>query len=267
MKKFLTLILMFATALTALSGCASDMDQTYSIPSYDTETRIPTSSSSIGNSDFESDTNIETEGIFSVKEKKYSFQGNDLIVLDITNETKINYSVSITGIYYDASGTVLKKETKKFEQFASGYQNCFVFRPEFMFHNFKYELSFEEYSGELYTPKVSVQFCGTTETKDIIYSEALTGDFTRYPSLSAKFTYENKCDIALDAQFTFLLYNSKDEIVDWYDYTLQIMPHTSFGEDYKSRTLFQTKSDTLSLPENLQGELRALVLVNRVNPS
>ena len=132
MKRFLTVILILATALTALSGCVEKEDELniYSEASYDNVSKfVPSEESAEDTSDesaeFTEDTSTENaeptentseesvadnaplSGEFVVKDKKYSFEGNDLVLVSVENQTNKNYSVTITGSYLDKDGNVL----------------------------------------------------------------------------------------------------------------------------------------------------------------
>ena len=69
----------------------------------------------------------QTTGEFSVKAKKYAFEGNDLLILDIHNQTNKNCNIDITVNYKDESGNVVKTEKQNFTGFAADYQNYFLF--------------------------------------------------------------------------------------------------------------------------------------------
>ena len=49
---------------------------------------------------------------FLAKQKKYNYGENNIVMLNVTNQNKDNYSVKVEGYYLDANGAVLKTETK-----------------------------------------------------------------------------------------------------------------------------------------------------------
>ncbi len=85
---------------------------------------------------------------FVVKQKKYDHGSNNLIVLNVTNNTSENYVVTITGYYLDANGNVLKTETQTVNGYVANYEKYFSFIPEIAFDKFVFTLTAEKYSGE-----------------------------------------------------------------------------------------------------------------------
>ena len=90
---------------------------------------------------------IQSQQNFLVSQKKVSYQGNDVMILHVKNQTDNNYSISIIAKYKDSTETVIKSETKSFEGFAAGYENFFVFQPNINFDTFSFELKTEEFIG------------------------------------------------------------------------------------------------------------------------
>lgn len=94
---------------------------------------------------------VETnKGGMLVKQKVYDYHGNNVAILDITNQTEKTYVLTIKGNYKDASGNVIKTETRVFDGYPAGYQNYFVFNPGIPFDSFSFELSGKEFSGVAY---------------------------------------------------------------------------------------------------------------------
>ena len=147
MKKFLALFLIVATALTALAGCSGEGESSdlniYSEASYDNESKFVPDEESKESTTSESvvsgEENVPLSGEFVVKDKKYTFEGNDLVIVSVENKTNKNYSVTVTGTYLDKGGNVLKTETQTFDQYSAGYNGFFMFKPDLQFDKFTYE--------------------------------------------------------------------------------------------------------------------------------
>ena len=87
---------------------------------------------------------------FLAKQKKYNYDENNIVMLNVTNQNTDNYSVKVEGYYLDANGAVLKTETKFVEGYAAGYVKDFLFNPGIVFDSFKFTLTAEKFSGECY---------------------------------------------------------------------------------------------------------------------
>ena len=121
-------------------GCSANEPLEFSfesidpIESYDSESiYLPKENST--ESDVSNESNNQAEGLM-IKSKKYTFEGNDIIILNVTNQTKANYIVTVRGTYLDKAGKVIKSEEQSFDQFSAGYQNNFLFNPGIAFHDF-----------------------------------------------------------------------------------------------------------------------------------
>lgn len=245
------------------TGCDATSNSTeYTINSYDEESRIEITVSDHSNPTELSDT--PSNAAFLVKEKKLSFEGKDLVLLDITNESNTCYSITISGSFYDQNGTELCSEKKVFDQFSAGFQNCFLFEPKINFSDFKYTIEASPYSGAEYAKGISFHFVGIEEGRGMIMSQVQQDDLTKYPTLFAKFTYRSDCDVSVMAAATLILYNANDEIVAIKNYTPLVTPEMEFGDDEKVWQLYQTTDDELIWPEQYKGEIKALICIRNV---
>ena len=109
-------------------------------------------------------------GSWVVKQKKYYYNSDpyiiwykgmddtyngpapdsNVVILNVENKSNEAYTITIKGNYLDASGNVIKTETKTFEGFAANWSNYFVFAPSIKFDKFTFEFSAKKYSGETY---------------------------------------------------------------------------------------------------------------------
>ena len=76
-----------------------------------------------------------------VKQRKYNYKEDNVMILDISNRTSGTYDIIIKAHYLDENGKVIRNTTRVFEGFPSGYQNYFVFNPGISFAGFNFELS------------------------------------------------------------------------------------------------------------------------------
>ena len=84
------------------------------------------------------DKTTEVDGTFSVSEKKYTFKGNNVMLLNVENTSDTAYSIEITASYKNAGGNNIKSEMISFEGFAPNWSNYFVLNPQISFDIFEF---------------------------------------------------------------------------------------------------------------------------------
>jgi len=245
MKKISTLMPLLLYVFFALTGC-SDHDK-YEIESYDEESRIIVENS---------ETTLSGELI--VKEKKFSFEGNDIMLLDVTNETNEACSITVNASFFDKSGAVLTTEAQTFDQFYPGYQNYFIFEPKIPFADFKYTISTEPYTGACYSKNFEMtlyEICEDerwpvdNEMKEL--QHAILGTVKTKNTGQENVYYECR----------WLLLSSEGEIVRI------ITSHSSVNagiEDYFSVPLYCAPHEEFVYPEELKGEVQFLVALKSI---
>lgn len=258
MKKTLLYLLTLVCCIAMLDSCSEESSE-YTISEFDNESKIVLGENP---GDTESGTKTQVTGELTVKEKKYTFEGTDLMLLEITNETDKNCSVTVNGSYLDKDGNVLKTETQTFDQFAVGYQNFFLFRPEFQFEKFTYTVEAEATDTIMHASKMQASLADIYEQKVPNLELATQGDDRLYPTIIAYFEYLKNTDEVLDVRSTWVLFNEKDEII-------AIVPIGTYLRDElegQQYPLYTTTEDTLVWPEDFKGNVRAIhVLTSLVN--
>jgi len=216
---------------------------------------------------------------FSIKGKRYYYKGNavmdefdpgvfpagEVLILNVTNETDTNYSTTLTVTYSDESGNIIKTEKQAFKEFAAGFQKYFLFKPIKSYTSYTCELSLTEYTGEINIDKISYEFEPLEEDFDMIYNFILQDDFTKYPSILARFRvnllphpelfiselgiiFDNKGEIYLIRQYGYNMYNAATELT----------------ENYFTLPVYQTTEKELVWPEELTGEVNGIVIYDIV---
>lgn len=257
MKKVLLYLLASVCCIVLLGACSEGSNE-YTISAFDNESKIVLGEDSGGT---ESGSETQVTGEFTVKEKKYSFEGTDLILLELTNETGQNCSVTVNGSYLDKDGNVLKTETQTFDQFAVGYQNFFLFQPEIQFEKFTYTVEAEATDAIMYASQIQASLADIYEMKVPNLDLAVQGDHKLYPTIIAYFEYLKNTDEVLDVCSKWVLFNEKDEII-------AIVPIGTYLRDElngQQYPLYTTTEDTLVWPEDYKGKVRAIhVLISLV---
>lgn len=269
MKKVFSIIslLMLVAVLMSCSNDTKDTD--YVISDYDNESLIEidfvvSDSSKTNESGYIYIPESETiAGKFIVKDKKYTFENNNFVIIDVTSQTEENCSVSINMEYLDETGKLLKNETKTFDQFYNGYQNYFLFNPDIAFDKYSYTVSASLYDGECYSSLLTVDLNDVYEDQMFIMELLEQGDYNKYPSIVAQTKIHYSGEETVYFRSKCILVNEKDEITTIIDVHGAPPLHQ---EDYRTDVLYYQPSGKLVWPENLKGEFKAIYAIESIIP-
>ncbi|MBQ3003292.1 MAG: hypothetical protein IJD82_06140 [Clostridia bacterium] len=232
-------------ALLLFSGCAKYEEHT--IVSFDDQSRITVENSETALS-----------GELIVKEKKFSFEGNDIMLLDVTNETSKTYSVTINASFLDKNGTVLTTETQTFEQFYSGYQNYFIFEPQLTFDDFAYTVSTEVYEGVCYSKSFEMNLYELCEDERWPVDNQMKD--LQHAILATVMT-KNTGNQNIYYECRWLLLNVQGEVIR----ILTSHSDVNAGaEDYFSVPLYCAPEDEFVYPQELKGEIQFIVSLKSI---
>lgn len=92
---------------------------------------------------------------FVVKEKKYDYNGANVSILNVENKSQKAYTITITGKFKDASGNVLKTESKTFKGFPAGWSNYFLFQPGVKYSSVSWDMKTVEFTERTYAQGIS----------------------------------------------------------------------------------------------------------------
>ena len=232
-------------------------------------------------SDDESFGNVTSEEEFRptggiiVKQKKYDYNGNHVVIMTVENQTKQDYTITIKGSYFEANGTMIQQENKTFKGFASGYQNYFIFNPGMQFDLFEYTLTTESFDGIAFSKYLkTMDPVRITTGKTFING---TGGFfdKAHVAVSASFQVANTYDKELFYSAEFVVFDNKGGIY-YIDSTLQessAVPVESGRSPTEYRigryiiytdVLWEDKSSFV-LPDELQGDVIGIVCVKSIS--
>ncbi len=263
MRKYVIMLLLTAVTLTALAGCKNNDSNIYTEASYDSVSEfVPDSVSGE-----ETENSDSLTGEFVVKEKKYTFSGNDLVVVSVENNTNKNYVVTITGTYLDAENKVLKTETQIFDQFSAGYSNNFLFAPNMTFDKFEYRVETSEAGGPFYADKLEYKYNGLREMPYYIPEQIAKDDYTMYPAVLASFSYKYTGDKPIQADIKWLLVNESGQIVYIAEKSRIIDVGQGFDR-YFDTVVFYTLESELVWEDDWKGDIQAIPILQGivVNP-
>lgn len=223
MKKIICLLLSFLFALTILTGCKDKELGTGNdpIPEYDSEQKIPTPKP-----EDKPETSVNTEntsevvnitGEFTVKHKKYAYEGNDLIVLNFENGTNTHYTVTIEGNYKDENGNILFTEEQTYNDIAAGTSAYFLFKPDMQFDTFEYEVYSEVYEGTLWRSNFIPKDYNSELPIQLQYwygpfVDKTDGKAYETHQLCSKLEFENKNEVNTYCEFAVIIFDSNDQI-------------------------------------------------------
>ena len=270
MRKVLVSVLLLAVALTAFAGCSEEDERSdlnlYSEASYDNESRfVPNeeeskeTSSSESNASGEENPGAESgesgenndplSGEFVVKDKKYTFEGNDLVIVNVENKTNKNYSVTITGTYLDKDGNVLQTETQTFDQYYPGFSQYFLFEPKMQFDKFTYTFDAKESHDPICLKGIGLKYNGIHENLMAIDVEMAKGNYTKYPTVLAGYSLEHTGTTEVNVWVRWLLVNENGNILFSFDRNVRFYPGDKYENGETSYILYQTKDEELQYPE------------------
>lgn len=276
MKKTFALLLIVSFFALSMSGCASlvnDLQELNGPEEYNAESIVPIDeydneivfypTESSNDESGES----QKEGI-TLKDKKHTFEGKDLVIINAQNKTVNNYEITVTGSYLDENGNVLKTETQTFDQFAAGYQHYFLFNPEINFKKFTYTLDVEETTATMYVNDIEFVFAGLEEAFWPVDELAEKGDFTPHPMILSLFGYRNISEdksLGITVEGNVVLFNEKNEIVAVYDMRSRVF---NTGEtDFATHPIYHTLEEELVWPDEFKGDIRPLHATTKVDPN
>jgi hypothetical protein len=263
MKKSVLHLLIFAIMLTSLCACGEESTSELSYTDFsDTEFSYENTSFFLPPDTSENTSQNESSGEvdgFTVKDKKYQYKDKDLVIIEVQNDTSRNYSVTISGTYYDQKGAILKTETHSFDGFAAGYRNYFLFAPNLTFSNFSYAFSATEYSGECYAQNLSYSLSNLREERWPIYQ--VTGDHTTpYPMITARLRYTNKNTENVTVATLSIIIDENDQIFSIETNGTVDIPPNAYAESTLT-PYYEITEGELSWPKALQDKLTKMVIL------
>lgn len=277
MKRITALI--FVLLITLLCACeikgtdnSTDINTSYTmddLDDYDNESLFipPTETSDNASTDVNEDTSdpgkTEQADGFMIKDKKYSYEGTDLVILDVKNQTDKNYTLTINGSYLDKDGNVIKTETQTFEGFCAGLQNYFLFQPKITFDKFTYTVEMVEYKEECLMSYFKLLDAKLT----LKYSSAnfINGDRNLYPTIFASLHEYNSHSKMLVLYKNVIVIDQYDRIytIQYRYNTIQAQNETQGWDDYE--LYYELTDGEITWPDELEGDVKILLSVIKID--
>ena len=198
MRRYIAFIFVVLMCVCSFCSCEAKRELTaepYTIPFEKTVSFTPTGAEN------------GTGGIVA-RERKYTYLETDLMILQVENSTDKAYAVTISGTFYDENGEELGTASKTFEEFASGHQRYFLFRPGFVFDRFDYTVETAKHSSDCPASLLTAEFVGLKDG----YAPGSNGAKTQL-SILGGLVLKNESDVVLDIGVQYLiLFDEKGEI-------------------------------------------------------
>ena len=189
-------------------------------------------------------------GEFVFKEKKYEFQGSNLVIADVKNETENNYTLVVHCSYFDEAGEQVFTESRTYEGWAAGYTQPILFLPMMAFDSYEYSIEVKPYDGACFGANYIVEFAGLNEDR----REPL-------PGLFGKIKESNYNTVSTWRGGTVIIWDNNGEI-----YMIETFGAQTTGGQYvdvlhrHAVTLCIYETEESPRPENLTGELKGMVI-------
>ena len=256
MKKILTLTLAILLCLSAFAGCNTPQTPDDSNPPEPPKDVID---------DYDNENEIDTVGKFVAKDKTYAYQGNNVTIIKLENQSEVNCTVTIHAKFLSADGTVLKTETQSFEGFPAGWQNHFVFMPQIQYDTMEYTLDVEEYTGEMYFTSTSGYVLGEIYEFGVPRREKMAiGDYEKYSTICARFDSVGMPKTPYYKRLISIVFDNTGEIANIHK------QHGPFwGEGHFDDIVYTppvATKDPLDWPEELDGGVTGIVGILQAEP-
>ena len=255
MKKAITFLLALLLCLTTFAGC-----NTPQTPQTPDDTNTPEPPEDVID-DYDNENEINTVGKFVAKDKTYAYQGNNVTILKLENQSEVNCTVTIHAKFMSADGTVLKTETQGFEGFPAGWQNHFVFMPQIQYDAMEYTLDVKQYTGEMYFTSTSGYVLEKIyEDNGPLRQTMAQGDYDKYSHILAKFVSVGMPKTPYLKKRVAVVFDNNGEIIAIN--TQRGSFSSEYGEGYFDIFIYAPPVPTkepLDWPEELDGGVTGIV--------
>ena len=146
----------------------------------ETTTTVPQTTTKPTETTKPQETEPQPVGQFSLKEKKYDYNGANVTILQVENKSQQAYTITITGKFKDANGNIVKTESKTFEGFPAEWSNYFVFQPGIKYNSVSWDMKADVFNGETFAQYIypgnsvyaEIGFGNTDGSGEFVYPDA-----------------------------------------------------------------------------------------------
>ena len=210
--------------------------------------------------DYDKVDDSSTEG-FVIKSKKYDYEDNNVVIMNVENQSENNYTVTVDMTYYDDGGNEITKESQSFEGFASNWQKYFLFQPNKSFASYEYTLTTEEYGGECLGNKFTYKFAGVKEDRGVIAYDEISVTYGRI--IFGSFLYSYDYPELLGYKFTPIFFDNKGDLFSIVKVGSQGNEPPNLEQEDLAKLIIGTK-DSVEWPEELKGETTGIMVLEKI---
>ena len=200
--------------------------------------------------------------------RKFKYQGDDLLIVHITNATDTAYTVRLTLKYLDNDGKSITGVRETIPDVGAGWDNYYIFNPDFKFESFDCSLSISTSYADSVTASIKnngpvTTFVGSSGLNWTDPTSLSSGYLPKeYAAVYARFPYENTAAEQLHVVADYVIFDDKGNI-SLYD-TFRIPTVASVGQNeaiipVKLTATPWNNGSNSSLSEEYSGEITAIV--------
>ena len=187
-------------------------------------------------------------GKFIFNEKKYAFNDQNLVLMDVKNETDTNYTLTIHYTFYDEAGNELLSKSREFIGIAAGWQRPILLWNGMAFDSYSYTIETKPYEGECFGVNYRMEYVGLRELKSketFLIAEALETNTNTSPFLRV---------------LTTILFDNEGNVYGIYPMGYENINHPSKDNVVQPFIAYSASNDTYEWPEILKGDLRVVFI-------
>ena len=193
-------------------------------------------------------------GEFIFKEKKYEFQGNNLVIADVKNETDNNYTLVVHCSYFDEAGEPVFTESRTYEGWAAGYTQPILFLPMMAFDSYEYRIEVQPYDGVCFGEKHQLKYM------DLWVGKTNIG-YDLYPTLLGGMWETNYNTAPFFRNATCVLFDNTGNVHGIYIFPGQYVDIQVVDMAHRSvMIVYQYMGEEMVWPEQLKGNLSCVIV-------
>ena len=187
-------------------------------------------------------------GEFVFKEKKYEFQGNNLVIADVKNETENNYTLVVHCSYFDEAGEQVFAESRTYEGWAAGYTQPILFLPMMAFDSYEYSIEVQPYDGVCLGKMHTLEFSGL-QILDI-----------GPPIIWGGIQETNNNTVPFYRCATCVLFDNTGKIYGLYTRGIEKINGAGNGLHKATMLVYEFTTEEIIWPANLTGNLQCIIV-------
>ena len=260
MKKSISVILLISLMLLTLIGC-NNTDTPADDTTDDNNNSAPAFVDPIN--DYDKVDDSSTDG-FVIKSKKYDYEENNVVIMNVENQSENNYTVTVDMTYYDDGGNQITKESQSFEGFSANWQKYFMFKPDRAFSSYEYKLTTEVFDGECYDKTFTFDDNVVVKEGRVTLGEDENGiDKGLGRGILGFIKYKYDYPQLLEFWLTAVFFDKNGEI--YYISTMsKEINEAPYMENEFCRELVLGTKDSVEWPEELKGETSGILILNNI---